>query len=259
MTKTQIATILGSVILVFALYFGFDRVDPDQKSLEKSRMINIESTGIDNLVKEAGEKLDARQKSLIEAIQLDLSKTQDTVRKVELLKTLSGTWFDMGFPAISGYYAEEVAAIIKTEESWSMAGTTYALGVKNAADEKTREFCSGRAVKAFEKAISLAPDKIEPRLNLAICYTDNPPKDNPMQGILMMRELNAKYPENVGVLNQLGRLAIETNQTERALERLEKALSLEPGNNTTICLLAKAYQQAGKEALAKEFNNKCVD
>lgn len=259
MTKSQIAVISGSVILVLVMYVGFDRIDPGHKSLEKSRMMNIESTGIDNLVKEAAEKLDDRQKSLIEALQLDLSKTQDTVRKTELLKTLSGTWFDSGFPAISGYYAEEVAAILKTEESWSVAGTTYALGVKNAGDQKTKEFCSNRAVKAFEKAISLAPEKIEPRLNLAICYTDNPPADNPMQGIMMLRDLNAKNPDNVAILNQLGRLAIETNQTEKALERLEKALSLEPANNTTICLLAKAYSQAGKEGLAKEFNDKCVD
>ena len=260
MTKAQYAAIFGAAILFLVLYLGFDRVDPNQRSLEKSRKSNIESTGIDNLVKEAGEKLDSRQKSLIEALQMDLSKSgTDTIRKTELLKSLSGTWYDMGFPAISGYYAEEIATMQKTEESWSMAGTTYALCAKNANDDKTRNYCTGRAVKAFEKAISLAPEKIEPRLNLAICYTDNPQQDNPMQGIMMLRDLNARYPDNVAVLNQLGRLAIQTNQTEKALERLEKALSLEPENNMTLCLLAKAYQMAGKADLAKEFELKCVD
>jgi Flp pilus assembly protein TadD len=140
-----------------------------------------------------------------------------------------------------------------------MAGTTYAICVKNSQDEKVKSFCSKRAVKAFESAISLAPEKIEPRINLAICYVDNPSQDNPMQGILMLRELNTKYPQSVPVLNQLGKLALQTNQIEKALERLEAAIALEPENKNTICLLATAYKNAGDQVKSNEYQKKCVN
>ncbi|MBK8625108.1 MAG: hypothetical protein IPN86_05985 [Saprospiraceae bacterium] len=260
MKQSQIIVLTGATILFLILYFGFDTIPPKQKSLEKSRVNNIEATSVANLISEATPKLSKEQKTVLDAINLDLEKIgADTIKRIEMLKSLSGTWYDFGYPAIAGTFAEEIASFVKTEESWSMAGTTFAICVKNANDEKIKDFCSKRAIKTFENAISLAPDKIEPRINLAICYVDNPTKDSPMQGILMLRELNSKYPQNVPVLNQLGKLALQTNQTEKALERLEAAIALEPKNMNTICLLATAYSNAGNEAKANEYKNKCVN
>jgi len=260
MQKQQYIAVSSALVLFLLLYFGFDTIPPKQKSLEKSRALNIETTSVTNLIKEASVKLDKSQSSIIEAINLDLQKSAtDTIKRVNVLKSLSGTWYDFGYPAIAGSYAEEIATIFKDEASWSMAGTTYAICVKNSQDEKVKSFCSKRAVKAFESAISLAPEKIEPRINLAICYVDNPSQDNPMQGILMLRELNTKYPQSVPVLNQLGKLALQTNQIEKALERLEAAIALEPENKNTICLLATAYKNAGDQAKSNEYQKKCVN
>lgn len=260
MNRNQILLLIGGVLLFLVLYFGFDIIPQKSKDLEKSRSLNIESTGVNNLLKDAMATLDAQQKSIIEAINLDVQKSsKDTIALIERIKSLSGTWYEFGFPAISGSYAEDIANMLKTDESWSIAGTTYAICVKNSEDPKVKDFCSKRSVKAFEKAISLAPDNIDHRINLAICYVDNPMQDNPMQGILMLRELNTNNPKNVAVLNQLGKLAIQTNQNERALERLETAIGLEPENQTTICLLATAYKNIGNAAKADEFSNKCVN
>lgn len=260
MNKSQVLVLVAAGILFLILFLGFDTIPPKQKSLEKSRSSNIEATSVTNLIKEVTPKLNKEQKSILDAINLDLEKTgSDTIKRIEILKSLSGTWYDFGYPAIAGTFAEDIAVFQKSEEAWSMAGTTYAICVKNAEDSKTKEFCSKRAIKTFENAISLAPDNVEHRINLAICYVDNPAKDNPMQGILMLRELNTKYPDNVPVLNQLGKLALQTNQTEKALERLEAAIALEPKNMNTICLLAKAYRNAGNEAKAAEYNKKCVN
>lgn len=261
MNKSQIIVLIGATVLFFILYFGFGIIPPKQKSLEKSRTLNIEATSISNLIKDATPKLDKDKQSLIDAMNLDLQNSgTDTMKRVVVLRSLSGMWYDFGFPSIAGNYAEEIASIQKSEDAWSITGTTYALCVKQSTeDAKVKEFCSKRAVKAFEKAISLAPNNIEHRINLAICFVDNADKDNPMQGILMLRDLNSKYPENVAVLNQLGKLALQTNQIEKALERLESAIKLEPNNNITICLLATAYSNAGNQAKADEFKNKCVN
>lgn len=260
MTKSQIFAITGAIILFFVLYLGFDTIPPKQKDLEKSRLLNLEATSVTNLIQDAQMKLTPEQKSIIEAINLDLTKAEkDTIKKIQILKSLSGTWYEMGYQAIAGSYAEDIAAIEKSAESWSMAGTTFALCVKSNEDTKVKDFCSKRAVKAFENAISIEPENVESRINLAICYVDNPVQDNPMKGILMLRELNTKYPENVSVLNQLGKLALQTNQTDKALERLEAAIRLEPENQNTICLLATAYKNAGNETRAEEYQKKCIN
>lgn len=260
MNQKQKFVIFGSITLFFILYFGFDKIPPASKSLEKSRMMNLESTSISNLVLEATASLNKEEKSMIDAINLDLNNAgSDTTKKVEVLKSLSGIWYEVGHPAISGSYAEEIANLSKTEEAWSLAGTTYALCVKNEKVAKTKEFCSKRAINAFEKAISIAPQNIENRINLAICYVDNPLPSNPMQGIMMLRALNESHPDNVSVLNQLARLAIQTNQFDKALDRLKTAIKLEPKNNVTICLLASAYASIGDQKRAEEYKNQCVN
>ena len=78
-----------------------------------------------------------------------------------------------------------------------------------------------------------------------------------MKGILMLRDLNTKYPENTAVMNQLARLALQTNQLDRAVERLEAVLKLEPENQMAHCLLAEVYDRKGNSELRDQYLATC--
>ncbi len=258
MNKTQWLILACSAMFALILFIVFDIVPPKALDLEKSRLHQIEPTGIDNLEKQAFVALDDQQKSVIEAMKHDLSKATDTTKKVVVLQSMSGTWYEFGHPAISGHYAENVAELENGSDAWSIAGTTYALCYKQAVDEKTKTFCWKRAVKAFESAISINPDQIDARINLAICYTDVPQPDNPMQGVLMLRKLNEQFPGNVQVLNQLARLALQTGQLDKALERLSESIKMDAENSQTACLLVEVLEKKGEVAEAEKFRKKCV-
>ncbi len=258
MTKLQLAVIGGVLTLFFVLYFGCDTKPTEQKQLEKSRALVAESTNIRVLRQEAEAAISENELSEVAAIEFRLQAAEgDDSTRIETLKSLAGKWYQLGYPAISGYYAQEIAESEATAESWSIAGTTYTLCIQQSQPGKVRDFCTGRAVNAFESAISLAPTDMSSRVNLALVYTENPPADNPMKGILMLRDLNEEEPENVIVLNSLGRLAIKTGQYERAVQRLEQALSNDSTNVNTICLLANAYQGAGNPGKAQAFEQLC--
>jgi len=258
MSKLQLVIVSLAVVLLGVLYFGFDTTTKKQSEVKQSTAKTIESTGIQTLLNAAKSTLTAEQLINIQALEQAVNKnSNEQSTKVESLKKLSGSWFDYKHPAIAGHYAEEIAEILGDESSWSIAGTTYALGIKQSGEDKIRSYCMGRAVKAFENAISLNPSNIDHQLNLAICYTDIPPKDNPMKGILMLVNLNKEYPDHVGVLTNLGRLGIQTGQFEKAIGRLEKAYALESENPQIVCLLADAYKGAGKTEEAMSFASKC--
>jgi Flp pilus assembly protein TadD len=78
-----------------------------------------------------------------------------------------------------------------------------------------------------------------------------------MKGVMMLRELQEAYPDNTLVLNTLGRLALQTGQWVRGIERLQQALALEPDNKNTICLLAQAYAGLGDQENAAIFAERC--
>ena len=84
--------------------------------------------------------------------------------------------------------------------------------------------------------MSLESD-IDNEVNLALTYVEVPLEDNPMKGILMLRELNENHPENVTVIMQLARLSLQTGQFDKAVERLEKVIELRPSSANAYCCL----------------------
>jgi tetratricopeptide (TPR) repeat protein len=257
MNKTHYAAILAALVLFLGLYFGFDTKPDRQQTVERSRELQGEATSLETLVADGRQHLSAEQSAELAALEARLAADPDDTTRTALLKRMSGLWFRSGNPAVAGGLAEQVAEMENTDSAWSVAGATFYHALVETQDPVRRAYTAQHAVKAFESAASLNPANPEHRVNLALVYAENPPPDNPMQAVLMLRELETKHPDNPAVYNALGRLAIKTGQWERALQRLEKARTLDPANRNTSCLLAKAYEGAGQADKAEEFAKIC--
>ena len=257
MNKVQLITLAGAFFLFIGLYWGTGTKPKERKSVEKSRTLVAESIDIDELLRDAKKELTPEAGSEVALVESKYAASNSDTAKATVLKNLAHIWYDQHRIELSGHYAQKVAEIEGTEKAWFIAAATFREAAQKAANDKIRQFCSNRSLKAYESTLSLNPTSVPNKLNLAICYADNPPADNPMKGILMLRELNEQAPENVAVINTLGRLAIKTGQFDKAVARLEKAISLEPNNPISICLLAEAYENSNETAKAAEFAKKC--
>ena len=257
MNKSQYLAVFGALALFLGLYFGFDTKTDTQKTAAHSRALQAESTSMESLLEDAKSHLTPAQTAQVNEQEQLLEKAASDAEKVAVMKRLSGLWYDFGQIPVAGGYAEQIAGIENADTSWSVAGATFYNGLVTSQDATIRSYCADHAVKAFESAASLNPDQAEHRVNLALVYAENPPPDNPMQAVLMLRDLEKKYPENPAVFNALGRLAIKTGQWQRAVDRLEKAWSLDKKNQNTPCLLAKAYEGLGNSIKANEFAKIC--
>lgn len=257
LNRAQYLTVFGALILFLVLYLGFSTTPSGQKVIEHSRSLQSQGTSFENLADNAKKDLSAEDAKNLEVLEQAVAKATADSDRINALKQLSGWWYRQGQIALSGGVAEEVAALENTDSAWSVAGATFFQALVGETDPILREFCASRALNAFESAISLNPDQTEHRVNQALVYAENPPKENPMKAVQLLRELENKYPENPVVYNALGRLAIKTGQWERAIQRLEKAWSLDPNNPNTPCLLARAYEGAGNSAKAEEFATRC--
>jgi tetratricopeptide (TPR) repeat protein len=257
MTRNQSILIGFSVLLFLGLYFGAKTKTSEIKTAEKTRALNSESTDIGALLMDAKPDLTPLQTAELFSLEDRLSKANEDTTLISVYKDIASTWYKNKRADISGYYAVKVAELEDTEDAWSIAGTTMLLGLKNASKEKIKKFCSQNAVKAFENAISLNPDNVQHRTNLAICYAEYPSSKNPMQGIMMLLELNKEYPENVGVLLTLARFGMQTNQFEKVEGRLQKVLSIEPDNKAANCLMVEALAKLDKLVEAGPYQAKC--
>lgn len=254
MNRSIIATIIGFVTLFFILYFGCDVRTHEQKKPQAVRDIAAtETLDFNKLRDDAFNKLNDSSRKLIQNLTQEVKISPQPAT----FKTLSSAWHDAGNDEIAAHYAEEVAGLEKTDAAWSIAGGNFYLAAqKNGDDKPLHTYCLQHAADAFQNAASLNPTHWEHRLNLALCFTENPPQDNPMRGILLLRDLDKEHPENVSINCNLARLAIKTGQFDRAIERLEKILPNNSSNKKIICLLADAY--SGKnDPKAAVFAKKC--
>ena len=249
---------LGLFIGLFlVLYFGCDTKSKEHKLGEKSRVQNFERINIDRLLRDSRPKLPVDAKTALMDMEQVLSRAETDSLKVQTMKSMASLWYANEQPLISGFYAEKIAEVETSAKAWNIAGTTYSLAAKRVKDDNERLHAIDRSRVALEKALSIDPESIDSKINLALSYVDAPLEDAPMKGVLMLVDLNKQEPENIPVLMQLGRLSLKTGQIDKAVARLTKVIELRPAFRPAHCLLAEVYQKKGDTALAQKEQNIC--
>lgn len=256
-SKWQLGIVSGSVVLLLVLYFAFPIVSTSKGNKQEKEAIITQLVTPDRLLREGKAAIEEDFLPAIETLEEQIANSSDSIEISENLKELSSRWFKLNQPAIAGYYAVQVAKIEQTANAWSIAGTTFTFCIQKTESEEIRSYCSGQAQEALNKAIELEPSELRHKVNLAVALVEGPPADNPMAGILMLRELETANPDNPGILYNLGRFAVKTGQYDKAIERLEKALSLDSGSDVIACMLGQAYKGAGMTEKADEMGLRC--
>lgn len=257
MTKLQWIVTASCIALFAILYFGFDTKSSSFKEVERNRALTSTSLDINQVLIEAVGKLPDAAKLEVATLDENLNQSETENLKVDVLKKISGFWYKQSRPDLSGYYANQIAEIEVTADAWHIAGSTFTLGLQQMEDDDKWDYCYDNAISAYQNAISLDPEYIDSRINLALCYVERAPDNNPMKGITMLLDLNKKHPENIAVMTNLGKLAVRTNQLDKARIRFEKVLEIENNNNVAICYLSEIYKGLGDISKASEYGALC--
>lgn len=255
--KHQLSAILVFGALFLILLFGFATKPKKLLKEELSRSLNRMITSAEILRQEAFAEFDETKRARFRSFETQEEIASDTMERIEFQKQLSGMWYREGRYGLAGHYAEQIAKLSSQAEAWGIAGTTFAFGINNSASEKEKEFCRQKSLEALENAISIDPQNIDYQINRSLILAEHPDPENPMRGIQLLLDLNKNYPENVTIMNNLAKFALQTKQYDRAEERLLTALSLEPDNKATICLLAELYESLGNQEKSSEFSLRC--
>lgn len=260
MSRLQIIIVSIAIALFAVLYFGVRKAPLSQYEVEAKRAKEIDSDLINRIVAEAKSALSENDLNFVQAIESELDIAGSDSSKLEGLKKLSGIWFQLKNYAASGFYAEEVANMRSADSTWSIAGINYFQCFANSKDnQKINDYCFDKAIAAFEKAASLAPENWVHKENLAYCYTEHNDFSQVMKGVNLYQGILEQDSANVKVLLRLGKLSVErTKDYPKALTRLEKAVQVEPTNFDANYYLAMTYQGLSRNAEAKAHYEKAL-
>jgi len=259
MGRKQVITVAAAIIAVLALYFGFDTIPSDMRKKDNLRQQNLSAIDVRNLLLNAEKEVSPDMLEEIKLLQHEARSADSDSVKIERWKALSSRWYQLGYPGIAGHYAAEIAEVTRTATAWSIAGTTYTMGLLDKKQEEQQQlFCAEQAESAFQNAISLEPENLDHKLNLATSYAEYPPQEEPMKGIMMLLDLSRSHPEYAPGFMALARFGIKTGQYDKARQRLETVLNLEPDNVRAHCMMGEVYTALKDMQNAAVYNEKCA-
>lgn len=245
--------VLGAVILFCLLYFGSRTRPLNRAEVDKSRSLKAQSTfSTSTLVSDAKKALGAEALIAIEALEESLEAESDPIQKIEILKKISGEWYQLSNFATSATYAEQIAEQTGAEEGWAIAGTTYSICYQRTESEEVRAFCVEKAIRSLEQATSINPSNSTHQLNLALAYIEK----QPMAGIQMLLQIIKDEPENTAALMALGDMSVRSGQLDKAVGRYQQVLKIDENHLNANLGLAKVYESKGDKVAAIKFYKK---
>lgn len=155
-------------------------------------------------------------------------------------------FFDMiRQPTGAAYHSLEKAKASNSATHWTEAGERFLLNAKYMGSPAQKKAWFTEARSCFEKAVELAPEDLEIKVDLGVCLIEGASfmGTPPMEGIGILKSVEQTDPNNIKALINLGYFAIKSGQFDKAEERFRKVLSIDPNYAEAYLYLADLHEK----------------
>ncbi|WPP53501.1 tetratricopeptide repeat protein [Catalinimonas niigatensis] len=248
MLKKQVILSVVAIVAVLLL-FMLPKVVVDNENESQNQTASTEENG--NNQAETAEHVG----SISEEVKTELTKLREAYKNSknsENFTNFANSLIDR-FAAANQYdsaarYAEELASIepevphLRKAADMYYEAFTYAMEAEKTArmGEKARYF--------YEQVMTQDPADLDAKAKMAMTYVSS---STPMQGIQMLREVLEEDENNEMAIYNLGLLSMQSQQYDKAIDRFEKLVKLEPDNLQAQFLLGVSYFETGEKEKAK--------
>jgi tetratricopeptide (TPR) repeat protein len=238
----QLLLVAGALVLTVVLYLA-------PKKIEKADVVSPVRAGysFDDALNRAKQQLKREELEQISSLEKQIDGNKGNTL---LLDSLGKRWDALQMPAISAHYYEEAAEREPGEKSWADAANRYFDAFHSTDDSIVRTVLVQKAIACYEKALQINPKNLDIKTDLGISYVEG--TNEPMKGIMALREVVAENPQHENAQFNLGLLSMKSGQFSKAVERFEKVLSINPERKETYLMLGKAWMALGNKEKALE-------
>jgi predicted Zn-dependent protease len=250
--KQQLFLLAGATVLFCIIYFFGKTTPPKNDSVPVAGADS--SYNIQKVLEASRSQLTADQRSRL--AQLENSVVRGNVReqKAEVYKQIATFYRDSAHLLLPfAYYTGEAAKLENSEKSLTFAARFFLENARKQDDEGLKKWMASESKELFEKALVLDPGNDSLKVGLGSCYIFGNIADNPMQGIMMIREVAERDPSNMYAQYMLGVGGLMSGQLDRAIDRLSTVAEKQPDNVEVKLMLAEAYERKGDKQNAVKW------
>lgn len=264
MRKGHYIALIAAVALTAALYWGVNTVPPKKPGNQQqpasthddgAQHMAAAPASVDSILTAGKSALHDHAIEEIDALLVKADKTTDKSQKASIYTEVAQIWQQHKQQPQAAYYYTEAAKLENSEKSLNFAARLNSELMRSAESASVRAWAAQQAIAAFEQSLELNPVNDTVKMALAAAYVDG--TSQPMQGIQLLLGITREQPNHIQANLMLGQLAIRSGQMDKAQERFEKVLSIEPENTEALYFLAEVYKSKGNKQKAIELLEEC--
>lgn len=254
---------LVAIALIAALYWGVNTVPPKKQAAAPQTAtpaaqddhMAAEPASVDSILAAGRAALHDHALTDIDALLRQSEQESNVSKKADIYKQVADIWLEHKQPTQAAYYYTEAAKLDNSEKSLNFAARLNSDLLRSAESASVRAWAAQQAIASYEQLLKLNPDNDTVKMGLAAAYIDGTPQ--PMQGIQLLLGITREEPDHIPANLMLGQLSIRSGQMDKAQERFEKVLSIEPENTEALYFLAEVYKSNGNKQKAIELLEEC--
>jgi len=248
-------------LLLFCALFFFGQTIPPKKNLPKEEATAETKEGstisFDQILGASKQKLSAPQLERLPPLENSVVRGDVQSQQISVYHELAHFWRDTAKAFLpAAYYTAQAAKLENIEKNLTFAAHLFLDNLRGQSDPQLKVWMAENAKELFEKVLVLNPTNDSAKVGLGSCYVFGNIGPSPMQGILMIREVADRKPDNLYAQMMLGVGGVMTGQFDKAIGRFKKVIDRQPNNLEAILNLAEAYEQKGDKTSAIKWYEK---
>ena len=226
---------------------------PFTQNLSASPAFNIS-----NYIQQAKQKLSPSQLVYISNLENSISRGDVKQQQEKTYSQIADFWKDSAKAFIPyAHYLAEAAKLDNSEKNLTFAAQFILSDMRGESNEVLKIWEAETAINLFERALQLHPDNDSLKVGLGSCYIYGKGMignaEETMKGIQHLLQVVKKDSANMKAQMVLGIDGVISGQFDKAIERLIKVATSQPGNLEAVSWLADAYAGAGDSTNAVKW------
>lgn len=265
--KQQWIVVAAGAVLLFGLFI-FGKFSPSHKEAaphadheghsdnEGSEDGTTKPFEINAFISELKKDLTPNQSAYLTGLEDALTRGDLVTQRKTNFQALSDFWRDSArsfLPYI--YYLGEKAKLENSEKNLNFAAHSMLEELRGISNPGLKSWMANEANDLFLRSLKINPNNDSTIIGQGSTFFFGA-SGAPMEGIMKIRTVAEKDPNNVFAQFMLGYGGMVSGQTDKAAERFKKVIELDPENTEAVFLLAELYERAGKKKEAVEWYEK---
>ena len=258
MKNNQFLFLLVAIGLIGLIYF-FGSTKPPQNTTSKTAdHANTEAISatfsFDSLKTVFLNQMNTKNASTITNLEKQLTNST-TALQSGVYDTLVRLWKAADKLNMAAYYFGEKAKLENSEKNLNFAGQLHLDLMHEAPYQGLQIWEAKQAISCFDQSLQSNPNNDTVKMALASCFIQG--VGETMKGVQIILGIVKEHPDHVPANILLGKMAVQSQQFDKAIVRLERLKTIEPKNTEVLYFLAEAYKGKGEKEKAIVLFEQC--